>query len=484
MKKVIYAIFIIIILMLFGNIRVYSKEINSSIDGYSVTINGNGASVSHSVLRCASDNCTVTLPKPLRNGYIIDGYSKSKYSHKVDYKVNQKINVKNNMILYVVSHKNITVTYNANHSKLTFYAQKCSIYNKETSCIVKTPKIIRNGYESLGFSSDIYAYEGEVKENQNINVYRNMTYHAITRIKADGILEGCTGYMAVKSNLYQNANTKKTIKKIASGTPFTIINQKGDYWYIDLGDIKGYIMHKYAMINLSDYIPSIIYNITNASSSIYVSSGYEIDNVTGEKLYQAGKVYNERLRKDEYIVPVMYSFANKILKAQTTLLDDGYTLKIYDSYRPYSVTKKIYNELSILYNSNKIVRKNINKSITNNSSWGQSWFLAKNLSTHNTGSAIDVTLAYSDTKEEVEMPTAMHELSSKAVKYQSASSTTYSKEVKKNPAAIKLDKVMTKSGMQTLKSEWWHFQENSSYQRIKNLSSKGCNFQPTIVLSY
>ena len=41
---------------------------------------------------------------------------------------------------------------------------------------------------------------------------------------------------------------------------------------------------------------SIVYNITNAESSIYKSSGIEISNVTGKKLYTTGKVMNSKIR--------------------------------------------------------------------------------------------------------------------------------------------------------------------------------------------
>lgn len=40
------------------------------------------------------------------------------------------------------------------------------------------------------------------------------------------------------------------------------------------------------MINLPDVEPSIVYNITNAESSIYKSSGIEISNVTGKNYIQ------------------------------------------------------------------------------------------------------------------------------------------------------------------------------------------------------
>ena len=460
-------------------------ESNVMTKTFIVTLNGNGAKIDSNFLSCeGTETCEITLPNIEREGYVIDGFSVNRNSTKAEYKANSTIKVNKALTLYAITHKDVTGTFIENRATLSFTSNSCTIYNMNNSCSIKTPSITRNNYASLGFSKDAKATSGEVKDNSSISLSEDATYYVITKISEDGVLEGCTGYMAVKSKLYKKASTKSSNTSIKAGTAFTIIKKSGDYFYIDTGSSKGYVLHKYVMINLSDYIPSIIYNITNADASIYKSSGYSISGVTGKKLYDSGKVYNERLKKNEYIAPVMYSFAGKILKAEKAAIKEGYTLKIYDSYRPHSVTNKIYTGLSKLYNSNSTVKKNINKSASDGSSWGKSWFLAKSLSAHNTGSAIDVTLVYLATGEEVNMPTAMHELSTKAIKYKSSSSSTYSKAVKNSPGAKKLDKIMKNAGMQTLASEWWHFQENSSYSRIKSISSSGCDFQPTKVLSY
>lgn len=136
-----------------------------------------------------------------------------------------------------------------------------------------------------------------------------------------------------------------------------------------------------------------------------------------------------------------------------------------------------------MYNQNSIVRYNINYSYGKSRRcyfWGPSWFLAQGLSSHNTGAAIDVTLCNNATKKECNMPTDMHELSTKAIKYYSRNCdpnpSNYSKEMTED--AKRLDRYMTNVGMTTLASEWWHFQEQDGYKRIRNATNlNGCDFQ-------
>ncbi len=87
------------------------------------------------------------------------------------------------------------------------------------------------------------------------------------------------------------------------------------------------------MVNLPDLIPSIQYNITNNTKSLFTSSGHTIPNVTGQVLYESRDM-NDRLGKEEYIVPVLYSMAGKIMNAQKAALADGNTLVIYEGFRP------------------------------------------------------------------------------------------------------------------------------------------------------
>ncbi|MCC8049565.1 MAG: SH3 domain-containing protein [Clostridiales bacterium] len=324
---------------------------------------------------------------------------------------------------------------------------------------------------------------------------------------------GSTGWSTASLTLHAEASSSAaSVGSLSAGTAFRIVSESGDWWQVTLSDgTTGYVEHSYCMINLPDVLPEMEYAITNAYYSIYVSSGYEIPGVTGTKLYSAGtsetegRVWNERLGRYEYLVPVMYSAAKKISIAQYNaynLTNGQFTLKIYDSYRPHSVTTKIASALTSLYNSNSTVQKNIDYSTEPSGatySWGYSWFLAQSLSTHNTGSAIDVTLCEYNTESaswrELDMPTDVHELSSAAIKY-------YSGSVSKSPSnysgmmnanAKLLDYIFIggsyngytfqSTGMDTLASEWWHFQDNDTHRRVRSYASSGCDFQVTECLS-
>lgn len=77
-------------------------------------------------------------------------------------------------------------------------------------------------------------------------------------------------------------------------------------------------------------------------------------------------------------------------------------------------------------------------------------FLARNGSTHNLGIAMDLTLVDVDTGEELQMQTAMHDLSCYAVL------------ARNNQAAELLADYMMGAGFAPLTSEWWHFQDDDT----------------------
>ena len=86
------------------------------------------------------------------------------------------------------------------------------------------------------------------------------------------------------------------------------------------------------------------------------------------------------------------------------------------------------------------------------------------------------------------MPSRMNELSTKSIKYKygvSGQTTVRSDLYSSNmtPAAKRLDAYMMKSGLTSLASEWWHFQDNVSYNRMKTYIPNGLNFQPTKIVS-
>lgn len=304
-------------------------------------------------------------------------------------------------------------------------------------------------------------------------------------------IEGATGYASINSNIRKNpSDSAEILLKINAGTAFEIVEESGNWFKININNNVGWISNKYCMVNLPDIIPSIIYDDTNSYSSLFKSSEIDIPNITGKQLYN-NKAYNKRLSKDEYMMPVIYAMAKKIMIAQKTALEDGYSLKIYETYRPFEAQKAVADNLRNLMNTNKTVYSGIN-----GGGWNEGWFIAQVLSNHQRGIAMDVSLvkindyeikktgsykymAITDYTEE-EMPTQMHELSNKAISLKYAvdsNSKTAWKDVPLANAmtngAIRLRDYCVQAGLSPLCSEWWHFNDLDAREDIGNNYSTG-----------
>lgn len=313
--------------------------------------------------------------------------------------------------------------------------------------------------------------------------------------KYEGDLElpinGATGYTSVNLNLKTSPNiNSETTETLTAGTAFQIVKEEGNWWFIKYASSEGWVDSTYCFINLPDVIPSIVYDNTNTYSSKFVSSGKAIPGITGQALY-GGKTFNERLGKEEFIVPVLYSMSKKISLAQKEALANGNTLVIYEGYRPYSVQKAVVGALTKEANVDIEVMAGINTA-----PWSTGWFIARNISNHQMGYAIDVTLAKVDSKEDVAigeylvtdvtdyteytMPTSIHELSLASITFTKpvpSSSPTAWKNAKladtMNDPAITLQTYLTNAGLTPLASEWWHFNDLDAMNATKQKPSSG-----------
>lgn len=136
-----------------------------------------------------------------------------------------------------------------------------------------------------------------------------------TPVKYEGDLElpinGATGYTSIDLNVMSSPTLEsETVETLRAGTAFTIHKEEGNWWFIKNETSEGWVDSTYCFINLPDVIPSIVYDSTNTYSSEFVSSGKTIPGITGQVLYE-GKTFNERLGKEEFIVPVLYSMSKK-----------------------------------------------------------------------------------------------------------------------------------------------------------------------------
>lgn len=290
-------------------------------------------------------------------------------------------------------------------------------------------------------------------------------------------VNGATGYVPAAVGLRERPSADTTaVMTLSPGDAFRIIKEEGDWWFIEKGKVKGWLEHKYCMINLPDVIPSVIYDNTNTYSSRYMSSGKEIPGITGKALYE-GKAFNRRLNKDEYIVAVLYPMSKKIYHAQQKALSEGNSLKIYEGYRPLSTQLKVAAALTILSANDPDVMNGINTP-----PWSINWFIATGISNHQLGYAIDVSLVKVKSKHtayigqysyyaiteytEYAMPTPIHELSMASAAFTSplsaAASATWEDALpagSMNGAAFDLQKYCTSAGLIPLSSEWWHFND-------------------------
>jgi len=141
---------------------------------------------------------------------------------------------------------------------------------------------------------------------------------------------------------------------------------------------------------------------------------------------------NNMLKRQLYPVARAYlraPAARALADAQRELAHEGLGIKVFDGYRPYRVTRLLWEPL-----------KNPNYAADP----------AKG-SRHNRGAAVDLTLVDLKTGEELPMPTGYDAMSPRAAQ----SFNDLPADVIANRA--KLLAVMQRHGFDPLPSEWWHF---------------------------
>jgi zinc D-Ala-D-Ala dipeptidase len=163
------------------------------------------------------------------------------------------------------------------------------------------------------------------------------------------------------------------------------------------------------MVELKSLIPTINYDLRYASTNNFMN----------------------RLMYPAYTnVTFMRTDAAKgLAKVQEELAEKGLGLKIYDAYRPYSVTVRFWE----LVKDERYVA---------NPSKG---------SGHNRGIAVDLTIIELKSGEELDMGTGFDNFSDTA----HWSFTDLSEKIKENRKLLR--SLMEKNGFKAFDTEWWHF---------------------------
>ena len=272
--------------------------------------------------------------------------------------------------------------------------------------------------------------------------------------------------------VYSDTERTDVISTATLGKAYCVLEEKDGMFAVRTENGTGYIDSNYCLINLPDYMGDLCcYNITNSYRSIYMVHEYEIPRVTGV----VTEGYENILQTNgDYLVPLMYPTAKKLLVAAQSAMEQGYKLKIYDAFRPYVATREIY-DITERYMDDPIpgrtyTGKWVNLSALNlregeeeityellmtNDIYRLNSFLARSGSTHNYGIALDLTIVDMETGYEVSMQTSIHDLS------------WYSVKSRNNSAANVLADIMEGAGFGDLSTEWWHFQDNEAKSELE-----------------
>lgn len=196
---------------------------------------------------------------------------------------------------------------------------------------------------------------------------------------------------------------------------FTLRVNAQHYKYIDSTKIYGIDRYKKQvkanpdkqLVEIKKYIPEIILDLRYATR----------DNFMHRRMYATGKAFAR--------LPVVKA----LQQVEAELKGQGLGLKIYDAYRPYSVTVNFY-EMAPDTNFVADPRKG---------------------SKHNRGCAIDLSLINLKTGKELDMPTGFDSFSRKA----GANYMNLPPQQIANRELLKT--VMAKYGFKVLSTEWWHY---------------------------
>lgn len=288
---------------------------------------------------------------------------------------------------------------------------------------------------------------------------------------------GAGGFTSVNTHLRETASEDaESLTILPAGTPFYIIEEQGNWWHVQTEDQEGWLSNQLAFINLPDVLPSAIYDNPNTYGSIFRSSYTDIPGITGEVLYE-GYGMNDRLDREEFIMPIIYSTAHKIAEAQQAALENNETLVIMEVFRPSTAQVLVNEQLSELAEQNEEVMHGLTEA-----PWTMNWFINEGVSNHQRGLAVDLTLARVESVEEriidhyivpqvteystYEMYSPIFELSTASAMLERPIAARdrvgwqdipYMDHV--NEEARRLEAYMFEADLIPIASEWWHFND-------------------------
>ncbi len=168
-----------------------------------------------------------------------------------------------------------------------------------------------------------------------------------------------------------------------------------------------------AFVRIRDYIPTIQVDLRYATA----------DNFTGEVIYDFSDAW------------LRYGTVCKLADAQERLLAQGYSLCIWDAFRPAEAQDRLW---AVYPDGNYVANP------------------ANGYSGHTRGDTVDVTLV-TETGEAVELPSGFDDFSARADRDYSDVSDTAAEN------ARLLEQIMQDCGFSGYEKEWWHYSDATTY---------------------
>ena len=282
----------------------------------------------------------------------------------------------------------------------------------------------------------------------------------------------CTIWPVKNLKTYSDSSKSSVVGEVKTVDTLCVVAVENDMFGVEVDGSICYIDSNYCLINLQEYLGGLCsYDITNSYFSIFMAHNFEMPGLTGEVIKG---FENVSLVDNTFLVPLLYPTARRLETAMDDAREQGYRFKIYDAFRPHEASVYMYQKA--LETQNKQLpestywgndtgasvyvqetdefgtqttrRKTYGEFMIGNTSFSMGSFLNAGISRHNLGVALDMTLEYIETGDELVMQTDMHDLS------------WYSARAQNNENAKLLSDIMTSAGFNVISSEWWHFQDD------------------------
>jgi len=367
------------------------------------------------------------------------------------------------------------------------------IFTNNDSPVINTNPGNNNNNSTDLHSDDDPEQNGGEREDGPDYIYDESGEHMFYRGRLELPVAGATGWAA--ANLVMRSEPRASsdnVINLVPGDAFVIFEETDDWWNVILpNELSGWVEINKCFINLPDVIPSIVYNVSNAVSSEFRSSGFDLPGITQNNLYPAYS-FNERLGRGEFIVPGSYALARALFAVQQIALSNDETLIVYEVFRPMETQRAVAGALNRLMNRNDDDFNEVVYRAIADSQFSVGNFISQGRSNHQLGAAIDVTIGIVDEREiirsgdysfhrvkfhsRVEEPSPMHELSPLAVlpgRDSQAATGIYD-------GIWRMRSYFEQMGFTPIPSEWWHFNHTASVRSGSSAGITGNFLTPSI----